>query len=233
MARPEQKNGAASKMLAALPIEQTGLGFRVSRADMARMIGASRSYITELVGKGIIPIEKNGRIDPDRAVRELLRRQPNGGRLRFLIDVRREIDEANTRADQAQAAAAQATNSLADLRAHIVTVTRKLMESERRIDVLIEEIELMLDDARDEEVMDALGRAFDRAASSSDDALIEHLTDADEDLAALIIGLRPDLRRPPPTLRETIAELEVEQPTLLADLDEPPADIPRGPSDDD
>ena len=93
------------------------MGFRITRADLAKLLGCSRAYVTELVDKGVVPIERNGRIDPDRAVRELLRRQPNGGRLRFLIGIRHEIDEAHTRADQAQAAAAQATQSLAELRA--------------------------------------------------------------------------------------------------------------------
>lgn len=205
MARPEQKTGSASKMLASLPLEQTGLGFRVTRADLAKLLGCSRAYVTELVDKGIIPIEKNGRIDPDRAVRELLRRQPNGGRLRFLIGIRHEIDEARARADQAQAAAAKASRILAQLRGHVVTMTRKLMEAERRIDVLVEEIELMLDDeTQNEEIMDALDRAFTRAASTSDAALFEHLIESDEELAAMVADLRPDLA---PTNKTTNEEI--------------------------
>ena len=108
------------------------------------------------------------------------------------------------------------------------------MEAERRIDVLVEEIELMLDDeTRDEEIMDALGRAFDRAASTSDAALFKHLVESDEDSAALVAAIRPDLvpPPPPPALREAITEaLEGEPLPLLADLDEPPTEAINDPA---
>ena len=233
MARPEQKTGSTSAMLSTLPLEQTGLGFRVTRADLAKLLGCSRAYVTELVDKGVIPIERNGRIDPDRAVRELLRRQPNGGRLRFLVSIRHEIDEARTRADLAQATAAKASRSLAQLRGHVVTVTRKLMEAERRIDALVEEFEFLLDDeSREDEVLDALDRAFTRAASTSDAALFEHLVESDEELAALVAAIRPDLAPPPPpALCEAITEaLESEPLPLLADLDEPPTEATSDPA---
>ncbi|NVZ09526.1 hypothetical protein HW932_09645 [Allochromatium humboldtianum] len=219
-------------MLASLPLEQTGLGFRITRADLAKLLGCSRAYVTELVDKGVVPIERNGRIDPDRAVRELLRRQPNGGRLRFLVSIRHEIDEAHARAQQAQEAATQATTSLAELRKLITPLTRALLESERRLDLLLEELDPVLGESYDDEISNSLDSAFTRAASTSNAGLFEHLVESDEALAALVAAVRPDLAPPPPpALCEAITEaLEGEPLPLLADLDEPPTEATSDPA---
>lgn len=218
-----KKSGSSSDPLP-LEIDQAEIALR--QADIARLFGITRQRVSQLVSRGQLTTRPDGRINPSTAAAELLKSDAPQARGKILVGIRRQIERAEGERDQAQAAAAKASRSLARLRGRLVTVTRKLMEAERRIDVLIEEIELMLDDeTRDEEIMDALGRAFDRAASTSDAALFKHLVESDEDLAALVAALRPDLAPPPPpALCEAITEaLEGEPLPLLADLDEPPA----------
>jgi septal ring factor EnvC (AmiA/AmiB activator) len=200
-----------------LPLEIDPAEIALRQADVARLFGITRQRVSQLVSRGQLTTRPDGRINPSTAAAELLKSDAPQARSKILVRIRRQIERAESERDQAQAIAAKASRSLATLRGHIVTVTRKLMEAERRIDVLIEEIELMLDDeTRDDELMDALGRAFTRVAASSDAVLFERLIESDEALADLVADLRPDLC-------ETIAELESEPLPLLADLDEPPA----------
>ena len=224
MAAPVQKPGEHRRLLTDLPLDLSEIPIRLTQADTARLLGCSRAWISGLVSRGTIPTRAGGKIDPSEAVAALLRADPDQHRLKALVEIRARIDDAEARAakahsiaDQAQVAAAQATRSLAELRGHIVTVTRKLMEAERRIDVLVEEFEFLLDDeTRDEELMTALERAFDRAAAATDGALFEHLVESDEDLAALVAAIRPDLAPPPPpALREAITEALEGEPLPL------------------
>ena len=182
MAVPIQKTGAQTSMLSSLAIQETGLGFRLKQADFAKLLGCSRAYVCELIQKGIIPTERGGKIDPDRAVTSLLKRQPNASRLRFLVQIRTEIDEARS-------AAAAARADLEAAQRLITRLTRSLLEAERRFDLLVaglpddEFIELLIDSA------------FDQSRAATDNELLAAL--ADSDTAALIAIARPDLMPPP------------------------------------
>jgi len=187
MAKPRQETGAAMRMLSELPLEQTCLGFRVTRADLARMLGCSRAYVTSLVEKGIIPVERNGRINPDTAVRALLRQQPTGGRLKYLVQIRAEIDEAHA----ARQAAEERASSLAEegerLRDLLRPIVRELLEASARLDHLTEELGPLL---TDDELERALDAAFERACRATDADLLAHL---DDDIADMLPELLPEL----------------------------------------
>lgn len=220
----QAKKAASSNDALPLEIDQAEIALR--QADVARLFGITRQRVSQLVSRGQLTTRPDGRINPSTAAAELLKSDAPQARSKILVGIRRQIERAESERDQAQAIAGKATRSLAELRGHIVTVTRKLMEAERRIDVLVEEIELLLDDeSREDEVLDALDRAFTRAAAYSDASLFERLVESDEGLAALVATIRPDLAPPPPpALCEAITEaLEGEPLPLLADLDEPPA----------
>lgn len=207
-----------------LPLEIDRAEIALRQADVARLFGITRQRVSQLVSRGQLTTRPDGRICPSTAAAELLKSDAPQARSKILVRIRRQIERAESERDQAQAAAAQATTSLAELRKLITPLTRSLMESERRLTLLLEELEPVLGESYDGEIFAALETSFDRAAAASDGFLFECLIDTDENLAGMVAAARPDLTPPPaPAPCEATTAAQEGEPPLLADLDEPPA----------
>lgn len=68
--------GASAGQTVPLPFESSGAemaGIRVTRAEFSRLMGCSKQAVTEWVKAGRVTLGADGRLDPRRAVAQLLR----------------------------------------------------------------------------------------------------------------------------------------------------------------
>jgi len=90
------------------------LRVRVRQADFARMLGVDKATVCRWVQKGVITLGADGRVDPQRAMQQLLR-SGDPGRIRARIVRQAFADMGDLRAQAAMAA--QLEELVAELRA--------------------------------------------------------------------------------------------------------------------
>ena len=183
---PEKKAAMVNDPLP-LEIDQAEIALR--QADVARLFGITRQRVSQLVSRGQLTTRPDGKINPSTAAAELLKSDAPQARSKILVAIRRQIDEATARADQAQATARDANACLAVQRERITALVREVLEANHRLDVMVEELEAALGESADELIYDAMDAAFRRARAASDAELFAALSD--DNLVPLIAALRP------------------------------------------
>jgi hypothetical protein len=144
--RPPEARSAPASSQGPLPFDPDDLvRLRLRRADMARLLGISRSRMTQLTQQGVVPVSPAGWIDVNEAVSALLRAGGiNDPQLRFLRPLRRRIAEAEANAAEALAARDCAVGESAELRALVAVLGRRLLESEAWLSSFQEELSARL-----------------------------------------------------------------------------------------
>jgi TolA-binding protein len=91
-------------------------GLRVSQADLARLLGISSARVSQLVKTGKITVYSDGKIDPDRASREILKNcNPAKLRIKPFRSLRTELDELRDTAKQLRSQVRDHKQQISDL----------------------------------------------------------------------------------------------------------------------
>jgi hypothetical protein len=88
---------------AALDLDIDPAAVQLRQADIAKLFGITRQRVCQMVSRGLISTQPNGRINPSQAAKELIGTDVKTARAKVLIDIRRQVDSANARAAQAEA----------------------------------------------------------------------------------------------------------------------------------
>lgn len=170
---PTPKPGAQTQALSELPLDHEALGVRLTQADFARLIGCTRAHVSGLVSRRIIPTRPGGRIEPNEAVAALLRRDPDQNRLKVLVDIRRQLDDAEHRALTASEQAARLRQELQVCDAARKQLERAALEAEYAFDLLINGLAELV--ATDDPLQLAFDKAIDFALDTSESATDQEL----------------------------------------------------------
>jgi len=174
---PPSLNGAALDL--DLDVDPAGLALR--QADIAKLFGITRQRVCQMVSRGLISTKSNGRINPSQAAKELISTDVKTARAKVLVDIRRQIDTANARANSAESERLAAFNLIAELKATINTLARRVFENELTINMAYKNL---ISVGFDETVIDDV---FDNAITNSCEADFNYLLkNADPELVALI-----------------------------------------------
>ncbi|MBK1695558.1 hypothetical protein CKO09_12575 [Chromatium weissei] len=161
-----------------LDVDPTGLALRQS--DIAKLFGITRQRVCQMVSRGLISTQSNGRINPSQAAKELISTDVKTARAKVLVDIRRQIDTANARANSAELEKRAAFNLIADLKTTTNILARRLFENEMTINTAYKNL---ISVGFDESVVDDI---FDSAITNSCEAEFNDLLqNADPELIAL------------------------------------------------
>jgi hypothetical protein len=146
---------ALSTLQAALPFAPAELlRVRVLPAEFARMLGVNRSTVSRWISRGTITPAADGRVDPQRAMRQLLR-HGNPGQLRArlvrqafgdLADLRAEAARATDLERQLHALGISSTEERAAADADYGQLLFWLQEFERRVVAIPQDTRGILDE---------------------------------------------------------------------------------------
>jgi len=192
MATPVPKPGAMSRALTQLPLDLSELPVRLTQADFARLIGCSRAHVSGLVSRQVIPVKPGGKIDPSEAFAALLQRDPDVNRLKVLIDIRRQIDEAKAEAAEARELAAQGQARLDEMEGLAGRLCGLALRESRRFGAMIECLYDLFPNDDDEPLID---RTTERAHGMAEAPDRNPFRLADEDLGRLVVQLQPGMSR--------------------------------------
>ena len=203
-------------MLGELPIPWDELPIAVRQADLARLLGTSRMWVSELVQRQVIPTRPNGRIDPNAAVAALLKRDASAHRLKVLTSIRRQLDDAEARAVAAEAVAKQAAARLAAIEADLGRLVALAKRESRWASALIDETAALLEG--NEELNLAFDDVCDRALETASNPQGDPFAGVSEELAELVMRLfpRPAEATAPPDLLAAI-ETDTQPAAALAE----------------
>ena len=170
----------------ALNLDTDPAAVHLNQSDIAKLFGITRQRVCQLVSRGLISTQANGKINPSQAAKELLKLDPTAARAKVLVNIRRQIEAAESRASEAETARDEAESMAKAQDRATGALIRQALEYQFALERAHENI-LDLAESFGTMPVDEIDAVFDLAMTAAMTASLGELSEkGDPDLVALL-----------------------------------------------